>query len=135
MGLTDEERKSVVQFRMEKSKNTFSEITLLTDNALWQTAANRLYYACYYAVSALLIQHAIEAKTHHGVMNQMGLFFVTTGLLSQEQGKFYKRLFELRQTGDYNDWIIIKEEDIKPLVERAGHFIKTIEQLILKSTI
>jgi uncharacterized protein (UPF0332 family) len=132
MGLTNEERKSVVQFRMEKAKNTFSEITLLTDNALWQTAANRLYYACYYAVSALLVQNGIEAQTHHGIINQMGLFFVRTGLLSQEQGKLYKRLFELRQTGDYSDWIIIKEEDVKPLIEKAEHFIKTIEQLILK---
>jgi len=130
MRLTNGERESVVQFRMEKAKNTFSEIVLLVDNALWQTAANRLYYACYYAVCALLVQNGIEAQTHHGVMNQMGLYFVRTELLSQEQGKLYKRLFELRQTGDYSDWIIIKEEDIKPLIEKAEHFIKTIEQLI-----
>ena len=44
MGLTDEERKDVVQYRMEKAKNTFSEITLLVNNELWHTAANRLYY-------------------------------------------------------------------------------------------
>ena len=44
MELTNEERKSIVQIRIEKAKNTFSEIVLLTDNALWQTAANRLYY-------------------------------------------------------------------------------------------
>ena len=134
MGLTNEERKSVVQFRMEKAKNTFSEIALLTDNALWQTAANRLYYACYHAVGALLVQNAIEARTHQGVINLMGLHFVRTGLLSAEQGKFYKRIFELRQTSDYSDWIIVEEEDIKPLVEKAEYFIKTIEQLILKST-
>ena len=78
MGLTDEERKSVVQFRMEKANNTFSEIALLTGNALWQTAANRLYYACYYAVGALLVQNGIEAQTHQGVVNQMGLYFVRT---------------------------------------------------------
>ena len=134
MGLTDEERKSVVQLRMEKAKKTFSEIALLTDNALWQTAANRLYYACYYAVGALLAQNGIEAQTHKGAINQMGLHFVKTGLLSTEQGKVYQRLFELRQTGDYSDWITIEEEDIKPLVEKAEHFISTVEQLLLKKT-
>jgi len=130
MGLTDEERKSVVQFRIEKAKKSFSEIALLTDNALWQTAMNRLYYACYYAVSALLIQNGIEAKTHHGVINQMGLHLVRTGVLSSTQGKLYQRLFELRQTGDYSDWIILEENDVKSLVEPAEKFIAEIENLI-----
>ena len=130
MNLTDEERKSVVQLRMEKAKKTFSEIALLTDNALWQTAANRLYYACYYAVGALLVQNGFEAQTHKGTINQMGMHFVKTGLLSAELGKMYQRLFELRQTGDYSDWIAIEEEDIKPLVEKAEHFISTVERLI-----
>ena len=131
MRLTDEERKSVVQFRIEKAKKTFSEITFLIDKELWIIAANRLYYACYYAVSALLIQHGVEAQTHRGVINQMGLNFVKTGFLSTEQGRFYQRLFELRQTGDYSDWVTIEEADVKPYIEKAEHFIKTIEQLIL----
>ncbi len=132
MGLTNEERKAVVRFRLEKAKNTFSEIALLVDNTLWQTTANRLYYACYYAVSALLIQNGREAQTHQGVINQMGLHLVKTEILSVEQGKLYKQLFELRQTSDYSDWITIKEEDIIPLVGKAEHFIKTIEQLIFE---
>ena len=130
MGLTDENRKFVVQFRVEKAKNTFSEIALLVDNELWHTAANRLYYACYYVVSALLIQNGIEVRTHHGAINQLGLLFVKTGIISIENGDLYKRLFELRQTGDYSDWITVKESDIVPLIEPAENFIKTIEQLI-----
>jgi len=133
MGLTSEERTFVVQFRMEKAKNTYSEIVLLVENALWQTAANRLYYACYYAVSALLIQNAIEVRTHHGTINQLGLHFIKTGLVSEENGDLYKRLFELRQTGDYSDWMIVKEENITPLIEPANEFINSIEQLIFKN--
>ena len=132
MGLTDKERKIVVQFRIEKAKKVFSEIALLIENTLWQTAANRLYYACYYVVSALLIQNGIEVRTHHGVINQMGLLFVKTGLISPENGELYQRLFELRQTGDYSDWINVEEEDIKPYVEPAQQFITTIENLINK---
>jgi len=133
MGLTNEERKFVVQFRVEKAKNTCSEVAILIDNKLWHTAANRLYYACYYVVSALLIQNGIEAQTHHGIINQMGLRFVKTGLISLENGDLYKRLFELRQKGDYDDWVVVKESDIVPLLEPAENFIKTIEQLIFKT--
>ena len=130
MGLTEEERKSVIQYRIGKAKSTFSEITLLTDNALWNTAANRLYYACYYAVTALLIQNGIEAKTHQGVINQMGLHFVKTGIFSQKEGGLYQDLFELRQGGDYADWVIITQENIIPVIEPVKHFINKIEQLI-----
>ena len=133
MGLTDKERKIVVQFRIEKAKKVFSEIALLIENTLWQTAANRLYYACYYVVSALLIQNGIEVRTHHGVINQMGLLFVKTGLISPENGELYQRLFELRQTGDYSDWINVEEEDIKPYIEPAQQFITAIENLINKN--
>jgi len=133
MSLTDNERKSVVEFRLEKSKNTFAEVAVLIDNGFWQTAANRLYYACYYAVGALLVQNGIEAHTHNGTINQLGLHFVRTGLLSVEKGKFYKQLFELRQTGDYSDWIKIEEADIQPLIEKSKEFINSIEELITKN--
>ena len=131
MGLKDEDRKEVVKLRMEKAKNTFSEIALLTSNGLWHNAANRLYYACYYAATALLIKNGIETKTHQGVINQFGLYFVKTDLFSQKEGRFFKNLFELRQDGDYDDWIDITEEDVIPMVEPARKFIEKVEKLII----
>lgn len=40
---------------------------MLVANKKWNSAVNRLYYAVYYAVSALLVKNEIEAKTHAGV--------------------------------------------------------------------
>lgn len=57
--MTSNERKELVDYRINKSKETFSEIDLLVQNKLWNTAVNRLYYACYYAVIALLIDRKI----------------------------------------------------------------------------
>lgn len=42
-------------------------------------------------------------------------------------------LFNLRQTGDYEDWFDIDENDIKPLIEPAEKFIAEIENLINKN--
>ena len=55
---------------------------------------------------------------------------VTKELISKEQGKFYKQLFNLRQSGDYDDWFYIDENDILPLVDPAEKFIAEIEKLI-----
>ena len=41
------------------------------------------------------------------------------------------KIFELRQTGDYSDWIAIESADVQPLVESAEKFIDTIEKLII----
>jgi len=92
---------------------------------------NRLYYACYYAVSALLIANGHLAKTHSGVIGLFGLHFVKTGLVQSADNLLYQRLFELRQNGDYSDWIIIEENDILPLVAPVEQFIQTIEKLAI----
>jgi uncharacterized protein (UPF0332 family) len=45
-------------------------------------------------------------------------------------GKFYSQLFELRQTGDYDDWKVVTEADITPLVPTAETFLDAVENLI-----
>ena len=46
----------------------------------------------------------------------------------------YGNLFRMRQRGDYEDWVVIEETDILPLLEPAEKFIKSIEQLIFNNT-
>ena len=130
MTLQDENKNDLIKLRFQKAEETFAEIENLMQLGYWRTAVNRLYYACYYAVSALLIKNDIKAHTHSGVINQFGLNFVRTDVFSQEEGRLFKNLFELRQDGDYDDWIIISEDDIAPLVEPVKDFIEKIERLI-----
>ena len=52
------------------------------------------------------------------------------GIVSIEQGKLYRDLFEKRQTGDYDVWISVDERDILPLLEPAEKFIAEIENLV-----
>jgi uncharacterized protein (UPF0332 family) len=134
MGLSEEEREMVVDYRLKKAEETFAEIPILIENKLWRNAANRLYYACYYAVTALLVKHGHTAHTHGGVKGLFGKYFVTTDIVSKEQNKLYEKLFDLRQKGDYDDWVVIGENDIKPLLKPAEKFIETIEKLIEETT-
>ena len=36
MGLSEEDRKSLVNYRLEKAKETFAEIPILIENKLWR---------------------------------------------------------------------------------------------------
>ena len=130
MTLRIEDKNALITLRIQRAKETMDECKGNIQLGYWRSAANRLYYSCYYATCALLLKNDFSAHTHSGVLNQLGLHFVKKGVISKEQGKFFKRLFELRQSGDYDDWFDIDEEDVKPLIEPAEKFISTIESLL-----
>ncbi|MDR2971670.1 MAG: HEPN domain-containing protein [Bacteroidales bacterium] len=126
-----EEKDAIAVFRLQKAHETLNEAKGIAKMNYWHAAANRLYYACFYAVSGLLIKHGYSARTHGGVFSLFGLHFVTTRIISNEQNKLFRKLYDIRQSGDYEDMSCVDEEDIMPLLEPAENFIKTIEQLIL----
>ncbi len=45
-----------VKYRMQRAKETLVEIETLIENKFWNTAVNRLYYACFYAVWGFINQ-------------------------------------------------------------------------------
>ena len=69
-----------------------------------------MYYACYYAVAALLLKHGICVKTHSGIRQAFSKEFVLTGQIDKEQSKFYSNLYANRQSGDYDDFIMMNED-------------------------
>ena len=70
--LTDADRTEIVKYRLEKAYRTYNEAIGSIENGYVETAANRLYYAAYYAVSALLISYTYEVSTHNGVIQMFG---------------------------------------------------------------
>lgn len=132
MKLTDEERLSLIRNRVVRSFETWEETKGIIQNGYWYAAANRMYYACFYMTTALLMKHGYNASTHSGVIRLFGLHFVSTGIVSREIGKLYSIVFELRQAGDYDDWKVIEEKDILPLVVQVEDFLQSLYQLIQK---
>lgn len=130
MGLTTEEKQAIISYRMEKSRKTMVEAV---DNATlghWSLVANRLYYSAFHAVSALLISKGLSAKTHGGAMSLLGKEFVKTGLLSFDEGDLYSRLYNMRQSGDYDDLFDWTKEDVSPLISRTEKLIDKIASLL-----
>jgi len=118
MGLTEDERNAIVLLRLNNAKQTLEDAKIIANNKLWKAAANRLYYACFYAANALMVQFGFTAKTHAGLIRLLILNFISKNLIDSELGDVYYKLFALRQKGDYDDWVIVTEEDILPLSAR-----------------
>lgn len=128
--LSDENRIDIVRYRLENAKKTLAEVETHRDNGYFNTAVNRMYYACYYAASAVLIAHGIETKSHDGVRQQLGKQMVLPGKLPAELGKFYSLLFFKRSSADYEDFIDQTLETVNALLPQAQLFVHTIETIV-----
>jgi uncharacterized protein (UPF0332 family) len=129
MSLSQEERRAVVEFRVEKAFRAYEQAKGVLGLKYWETIANRLYYAAYNAVSALLIANGDTAQTHSGVIHLFGLHFIKTGIISSDMGRLYHNLFTMRQTGDYDDTYGLTEQDVLPYVEPTGQLIEQVSTL------
>ena len=127
--MTQDERKAIVEFRIEKALRAYEQAKGVIELKYWETIANRLYYAAYNAVSALLIANGDNAQSHNGVIHLFGLRFIKTGLLPAENGKLYHELFSKRQTGDYDDTYGLTEDDVLPFVEPTGQLIEKVVEM------
>ena len=130
MRLNETDRKELVKYRLEMARTTLAEVPSHMENKFYRTAINRLYYACYYAAIAVLINDGYETHTHNGVITLLGLHYIKNNRIEKSLGKMYRQLFNMRITNDYEDWINPDESDVKPFIEPAEQFISTIEKLI-----
>lgn len=128
--LDEQSREALVRYRLERAEETMKESEILAKESHYNAAANRLYYACYYAVSALLVANGLNTQSHAGAKTILGLHFVSKGLLSNEYGKTFSRLFEIRHSGDYDDFVYCDKELIEEYTPKAKEFIDAIKKLL-----
>lgn len=128
--LTDQERKDVVIYRIENAQRTLDEVKELLKLQYYNTAANRLYYAAFYAACALLVAYTINTKSHDGVRQMFNLHFVKTGMFPSYFGKYYNELFSGRTTGDYEDLFNHDAESIDRLYPLAQEFIAAVKEKV-----
>ena len=86
MSLSDEERRAIVLYRVEKARKAIEDIHKVFPLEVWGIIANRMYYALYYAATALLVQDEHKVGTHKGVISLFNLYYIKTGMLTREDG-------------------------------------------------
>ena len=130
MSLKEEDRRIIVEMELVKAERTFEEQKLLRDGALWSTLANRLYYALFHAVSALLISEGHEVGTHKWAAIRFQQYFVKTNLFTVEDGRFYSQMQTMRENADYNCSYDVSEEEVIGRIEPTRLLIEKIRQYI-----
>ena len=128
--MTDSIKQDYITYRINSAKETLDAARLLAENQHWNSAINRLYYSCFYAISALLYKYDINANSHAGLKHQFTLHFIKSGLIDKELGRVFVELFDWRQKGDYGDFYDFDREKVMPLFIPVEQIIETIQSLI-----
>ncbi len=126
------ERKDLILYRSERARETMKEARLMIDSGFFNAAVNRLYYACFYAVSAILLTKNLVSSKHRGVLALFNQNFVKPQIVDSKWGRFYKELYENRQHGDYIDFKAFDKDEVEDSYREGNEFIKLITELIEK---
>lgn len=119
----------LINYRIERAYKTIDTAKTVAESGDWNAVANRLYYACFYAVLALLAKNDMDTYTHKGVKIMLSHHFIKSGLVDTVWGKLYQKLFDNRNEADYEDFIDFDEEKIGMFVDDAEQFVAIISSL------
>ena len=95
----------LIEYRLARARETVEDAKLLAKVGHWNTCVNRLYYSCFYAVTAMLVQYGLSSSKHTGIRSLLNREFVKTGKIPKKMAILYNDLFEKRQEGDYVDFV------------------------------
>lgn len=82
---------------------------------------NRLYYACFYAVSALLLQIGLSSSKRTGVRSLFNRHYVNPQKIPRTIARIYNDLFERRQESDCIDFVVFGEAQVQPLAKASAN--------------
>ncbi len=130
--MTIKNKSEYIIYRFKRAQESLDDALIMIDNKKWNTAINRLYYSCFYAVIALLLKNNIETHSHSGARTKFSDEFIKTGLIDKKLGKLFSQLSDYRQKGDYGDLYDFDDKIVLPLVDRVKEFVSEIKNQIEK---
>jgi uncharacterized protein (UPF0332 family) len=130
----NEDLLALIKYRLQQADDSMKEAeVLLKEGMSLRSVMNRLYYAMFYAVLALLQEKQLGTSKHYGAISLFDREFIKSGIFDKELSKILHRSFELRQKGDYMEQPEITKADIDEILPKTVSFINEIKQYILKN--
>lgn len=129
--MTDAEaRREIIKLWLEKAADALDSARLELNQGHTTFAVNRLYYSCFYAVTAILLQDGKQFARHSAVRSEFTRSYIKSGKIDVKWSKFYQRLFDDRQEADYIPTIVFEESEISEQIKQTEEFIVLIQGLI-----
>ncbi len=117
---------ALVRYRLEEATEALKDGKLLLEADRHRSAANRLYYAAFYAVLAALLTKHLEYSRHSAAIAFFDKEFIRTGILPKEYSRTLHRAFNERQQDDYMPFVEIDPAELSQLLTDVSHMVNGI---------
>ena len=92
-------------------------------------AVNRMYYAAFYAVSAVLLRRGFHFRKHSGLRAGFHREIVKPGIAEREWGRLFDQLFDSRQEGDHLALVEFEPEFVRAQLARTTQLLARLREL------
>lgn len=116
--------------RLEIAHERLTTAKAMLELGDYKASANRLYYAIFSVMRAVLALDGFDSKKHSGIIARFRQSYIKTGILDTEMSKIIDDLEVIREDSDYDDFYIILKEDVEIQAKRAEYFVSEVESYL-----
>lgn len=124
--------KKIAEEELKNAKERLEAAKILLKNNKIVDVINRAYYAMFHAARALLILYGEEPKSHEGTIREFSRIITEEKILDKKYGRYFRKTFEARESGDYRIGVIFEREDAEEIFRIAEEFVKVVSKLVKK---
>ncbi len=117
---------------LEKAQEKLKTAEIDYDAGRYDDSVSRAYYGVFHAISAVLLSKGLHYSSHAQTIGAFNKEFIKTGIFPKGFSRHIQKLFNDRQTGDYDFELFIERNAAKDDIDRAKEIIEACEEYLRK---
>jgi uncharacterized protein (UPF0332 family) len=116
---------------LTKASEKLESARIMYENARYDDAVSRTYYAAFHAMTAALLSKNLSFSSHGQLIGAFNREFIKTGIFPKDFTVIIQALFDDRQIGDYGLLVKMSKSTAREHINEAKNMIAAI-RLFLK---
>lgn len=131
----DDTCRDLAVYRLEQAAVCLSSAQLLLQAGDYKSAANRSYYTIFHCMRSLLALDRQDFKKHSGVISYFRQHYIKTGIFNKEYSRIITGAFDIRNTSDYDDFVLISKTEVEQQIANAQLFLNAVKNYLTEQKI
>lgn len=119
-----------IQYKRDRAFEALDDIQKMIDNKMLSAAMNRIYYAGFYNVGALLLLDGFSTSKHRQLIGFFNKEYLKTGKVPVDIGEILDESYNNRVVADYHDFVYLTKSQVEEFYNQMKEFVSFIDQMI-----
>ncbi|MDR3611343.1 MAG: HEPN domain-containing protein [Ignavibacteriaceae bacterium] len=119
-----------IQYKRDRAFEALDDIKKMLDNKMLSAAMNRVYYAGFYIVGALLLLDGFSTSKHRQLIGYFNKEYIKTGKVPVDVGEILDESYNRRVASDYHDFVYLTKTQVEEFFSQMKDFVGFIDRMI-----